>query len=128
MKYCNECCDKCGKCCGKCCDGCSKKCCKNEDDAECIFYLILFLLAIIIVIFIIYMFCFGTYVLTEKCGKHLSRYIVLIFISFINLGIYIICYLLVKKEELIIYIIMGVSGTITLLNVLSMLITNIICC
>jgi hypothetical protein len=81
-----------------------------------------------IVILIIYGICSGTYKLTEKCGKHLSRYIVLIIISLNNLGICILCYLLLNEKELIVYIIIGVSGAITLSNALSMLITNIIRC
>ena len=97
-------------------------------DIKGVLVLLLLTIAIILVILIIYGFCYGTYKLTEQCGKHLSRYIVLLIISFINLGICIICCLLIKENELIIYIIIGVSGTITLSNVLSMLITNITCC
>jgi len=97
-------------------------------DAKGVIGLILLLIAILLVILVILGFCLGTIKLTELCGKHLSRYIVLIIISFINLGICIICCLLIKEDELIIYIIIGISGTITLSNVLSMLITNINCC
>ena len=97
-------------------------------DIKGVLVLLLLTIAILLVILIIYGFCYGTYKLTEQCGKHISRYIVLLIISFINLGICIICCLLIKENELIIYIIIGVSGTITLSNVLSMLITNITCC
>ena len=140
---CCKCCKCCDECCGECCDECyddcreckccnEKNCCRDSSgrnmDIKGVFVLILFFIAIILVLLIIYGFCYGTYILTELCGKHLSRYIVLIIISFINLGICIICCLLIKENELIIYIIIGVSGAITLLNVLSMLITNINCC
>ena len=125
---CNECYDDCRKC--ECCN--EKNCCRDSNgrnmDIKGVLVLLLLTIAIILVILIIYGFCYGTYKLTEQCGKHLSRYIVLLIISFINLGICIICCLLIKENELIIYIIIGVSGTITLSNVLSMLITNITCC
>ena len=129
-KCCDECREKCSNC--ECCK--DMHCCRNTnacDNMECegIVFLILLVIAIIIVITIIVGIVFGTIFLANLCGKHLSRYIVLIVVSSINLVICIMCCLLIKEEEeLVLYIIVGVSGTITLSNVLSMIISNINCC
>ena len=99
--------------------------CERISDCECesVDGLIVFIivLPVLIIIGIIY----GTLFLAVICGKNLSRYIVFTIISFISLAILILCFLQIKNKELLLYIIMGVSGTIILLNILWMIFNNI---
>jgi hypothetical protein len=115
--------NECGCNCGD--DPCNFKCedlCKEESDKSndacgiCLMGVlkILVLLVLIIILGIFYI----TYILIKMCGKHLSRYITFGIISFNNIIICIFCFVFIKEKELIIYIIIGISGLIVLSNIL----------
>lgn len=117
----------CGDCNCDCKCDCNCESSSNSNDgggAGCL-VIGLIILAIALAILIIVGITYGTYFFTKKCGKNLSRYIVLTMLLFNNLAILILCLLLIKSKELLLYIIMGISGTIILSNILSMIFTNI---
>lgn len=117
------------------CDNCDCKCSDCNCDCKCdggngeggagLLLVGLIVLAVIIVIALLVGLTYGIYFFTKACGKNLSRYIILTIVSFINIAIFILCCLLLKNKELLIYIVMAISGTIFLLNTLTMILNNV---
>ena len=124
-------------CCGCCGCNCSDdifnfKCedlCTNESDKSndaCGNFIIgLITILLMIVLVVIIGFIYGTYFMTKKCGKLISRIITLGMISFNSILICILCFLCIKEKELIIYIILGISGTIILSNIIRIILSMI---
>ena len=121
---CNCTCDNCDCDCGDC--KCDCKCDGGGGEGGAGLLLVgLIILAVIIAIAILVGLTYGIYYFTKQCGKTLSRYIVLAIVSFVNLAILVLCFLLLKNKELLIYIVMGISGSIFLINTLTMILNNV---
>ena len=110
---CNNCCD----CCDCCCRGCqcgSADCnCNNYrgNGSEIIACLIIIFIFVVI------------YYSTKLCGKHLSRYISLTFISFINFSIVLLSLVELNENENVIYIIF-ISTILFIFNILGIFLPN----
>ena len=112
----NECECHCCRCCQGGCGHCDCNCnCNNNGGNDAV---ALIACLIIILIFIV------IYYLTKLCGKHLSRYISLSFISFINFAIIILSLILPDLADLNIKYMIIISSILFLLNVLGILLPN----
>ena len=140
----NECCDRdssdelgvtwCIWC--LCCDDCD---CKRRVDCNCNCncncnckgcdgdregLIILFILLLLIVIIFVLI-----YFIIKACGKHISRYVSIIFEFLINLGILILTFMYSQKENSVYFpIIYAISGLLALSNFLGILLPNLSCC
>ena len=129
----NECCDKdsreelgvTGFICCLCCDDC--ECRGGGGDCKCEGGdgngggLIILLLVVIVFILI--------YFIIKACGKHISRYVSIIFEFLINLGIIILTFMYSQKENSDYFpIIYAISGLLALSNFLGILLPNLSCC
>lgn len=129
----NECCDKdsreelgvTGFICCLCCDdcecrggGCDCKCEGGDGGGGGIIILLLIVIVFVLIYFII-----------KACGKHISRYVSIIFEFLINLGILILTFMYSQKENSDYFpIIYAISGFLALSNFLGILLPNLSCC
>lgn len=129
----NECCNKdsreelgvTGLFCCLCCDDC--ECRGGGGDCKCEGGngngggLIILLLVVIVFVLI--------YFIIKGCGKHISRYVSIIFEFLINLGILILTLMYSQKETSDYFpVIYALSGLLALANFLGLLLPNLSCC